>query len=140
MNCQSVITRVAYGDWDGEYFRHWSPDSELYAPADVLFQYLWLGWSLKNSVAVEVVHYGGYRRSVIYFFTLENEDKVVEIPVVATPPVLRLVEEEHLETLYVWTSPPSVSRKERRRYPWRHRAVLAYPTRKPEFAWQEREW
>ena len=122
MEFQSAILHISYADADGEYLRHWSPESELYAPADVLFQYLWQGWRLKNLVAVEVVYYGGYRRSVIHYFTIEKGNRFIEIPIVATPPVLRLVEELELTTVYAWTAQPTFTRQDRRRYPWHRRS------------------
>ncbi len=126
MAYQSAIPRTTLTDTDGEYLRHWSPESELYAPADVLFQYLRLGWKLNQLVAVEVVYYGGYRRSVIYYFTLENGDKGIEMPVIATPPAMRLIEEQGLITLYAWSGQPTFNRSPvRRRYPWHKRVDLA---------------
>ena len=35
--------------------RHWSPNSQPYAPADILFQYLRDGWLLGDKVMVQVV-------------------------------------------------------------------------------------
>src|SRR5690242_2886561 len=119
MEFQATLLPLTLGESDGEYVRHWSPDSELYAPADVLFQYLRLGWTLKRLVAVEVVYYGGYRRSVIYYFTVENQSQFIEIPIIATPPILRLVEEQRLTMVYAWTAPATFSRKFRRRNPSR---------------------
>ncbi len=72
-------------------FRHWSPESESYPPAEVLLQFIRLGWMLDELVAVETFYYAGYRRSDIYHFTLSRGDETIEIPVLANPAVFRVV-------------------------------------------------
>lgn len=98
-------TRQEFGR--DEFHRHWSPESEIYAPADVLLQYLTAGWSLDQHVAVETVYYAGYRRSDVYYFTLEHDGVSLEMPVLATPVVFKLIEDRRLTTL-----PINVDREE----------------------------
>src|SRR5437660_12459 len=74
---------------DGTY-RHWSPDSEVYAPAIILQQYLREGWQPEELVAVETFYHAGYRHSDIYFFTLRHDGDAIEIPVLANPTVLKV--------------------------------------------------
>jgi hypothetical protein len=87
--------------WDEDVHRHWSPDSEPYAPADVLLQYLKNGWNLEKLVAVETVYYAGYRRSDIYYFTLEHDGQSIEMPILANPAVFRVIEQNRLTTLRI---------------------------------------
>ena len=92
-------TRINYPDDD--VHRHWSPDSETYAPADVLLQHLKSGWNLERLVAVETVYYAGYRRSDIYYFTLERDGRTVEMPILANPAVFKVIEQNQLTTLRI---------------------------------------
>ena len=92
-------TRIDFPDDD--IHRHWSPDSETFAPADVLLQYLKRGWNLEKLVAVETVYYAGYRRSDIYYFTLERDGRSVEMPILATPAVFKVIEQNRLTTLRI---------------------------------------
>ncbi len=85
--------------------RHWCPVSEKYAPADVLLQYLRDGWELDNLVAVETFYFAGYRCSDIYYFTLCQQDAFCEMPVLANPVVLRLVDERQLSILRINVAP-----------------------------------
>src|SRR4051812_48417075 len=85
---------------DGKY-RHWAPESELYAPAIVLEQHLRAGWEPDELVAVESFYHAGYRRSDIYYFTLRNAGETVEIPVLANPAVLKIFDTYRLITLQI---------------------------------------
>jgi hypothetical protein len=95
-------------DLEGEY-RHWSADSEAYAPADVLLQHLRAGWKLDELVAIETFYYAGYRRSDIYYFTLQKDGKTIEMPVLANPTVFRIVKERGLTTVRISLDPQNVS-------------------------------
>jgi len=93
---------------EGEY-RHWSAESEAYAPADVLLQHLRAGWKLDELVAIETFYYAGFRRSDIYYFTLELDGKTIEMPVLANPTVFRIVKERGLTTVRISLDPQDVS-------------------------------
>jgi hypothetical protein len=95
-------------DLEGEY-RHWSADSEAYAPADVLLQHLRAGWKLDELVAIETFYYAGYRRSDIYYFTLQKDGKTIEMPVLANPAVFRIVKEYGLTTFRISLDPQKIS-------------------------------
>jgi hypothetical protein len=84
----------------GEY-RHWAPDSQAYAPADVLQQYLRSGWELDTLAAVETFYMAGYRRSDIYYFTLKRNTEYIEMPVLANPVVFRIIQEHKLNVLRI---------------------------------------
>jgi len=101
----AVATHVSREYFVDEDRRHWCPVSEKYAPADVLLQYLREGWELDMLVAVETFYFAGYRCSDIYYFTLHQEDMTLEMPVLANPIVLRLVEERQLSTLRITVAP-----------------------------------
>ncbi|MEP7287937.1 MAG: hypothetical protein ABI947_19470 [Chloroflexota bacterium] len=82
-------------------FRHWSPASQAYAPADVLLNYIRQGWQLDNRAAVETFFYAGYRRVDVFYFTLRDGDVMVEMPVLANPAVSRLIEQNKLTVLRI---------------------------------------
>ncbi len=86
---------------DGGEHRHWSPQSQTYAPVDVLQQYLREGWQLDSLAAVETFYYAGYRRADIYYFTLKRADDYVEMPVLANPVVFRIIQEHKLNVLRI---------------------------------------
>ncbi len=89
--------RPSYGDT----YRHWSPESEPYASADVLIQYLRMGWVLDKLVAVETIYHTAHRRSNVYYFTLHRDEQTVEMPVLANPVVLDLLKRNRLTTLRI---------------------------------------
>ncbi len=101
----AIATRVSRDSLVDEDRRHWCPVSEMYAPADVLLQYLREGWELDMLVAVETFYFAGYRCSDIYYFTLHQEDMTLEMPVLANPIVLRVVEEQQLSILRINVAP-----------------------------------
>src|SRR4051812_19520074 len=90
-------------------YRHWAPDSELYAPATVLEQHLSAGWEPDEVVAVESFYHAGYRRSEIYYFTLHNGGEVIEIPVLGNPAVFKIVEIYQLTTLRINIDKPELA-------------------------------
>ena len=85
----------------GERHRHWSRESQTYAPADVLLHLLRAGWSLEPLAAVETFFYAGYRRVDVYYFTLRHGEETLEMPVLANPAVRRLIEQYKLTVLRV---------------------------------------
>ncbi len=101
MQYDAVTTHVDISQCEKSTYRHWSPESELYAPADVLLQYLRRGWRLDKLVAVETVYYSGCRRSDIFYFTLQCKDAMVEMPVLANPVVFELIEARGLTLLRI---------------------------------------
>jgi hypothetical protein len=101
MQYDAVTTHVDISQCEKRTYRHWSPESELYAPADVLLQYLRQGWKLDKLVAVETVYYSGCRRSDIFYFTLQCGEATVEMPVLANPVVFYLIEAQGLTLLRI---------------------------------------
>lgn len=96
-----MILRVSDGDihLDDDY-RHWSPESEPYAPADVLLQYLRNGWVLEDAVEVKSHECRSCRYVDIYCFTLHRaQHKPLQIPVLANPIVRKLVQQYKLKTI-----------------------------------------
>ncbi len=89
--------RPVYGDT----YRHWCPESEPYASADVLIQYLRLGWALDKLVAVETIYHTARRQSNVYYFTLHLDDRILEMPVLANPVVLDLIKRHKLTILRI---------------------------------------
>lgn len=70
--------------------RHWSPQSEDYAPAEALQVYLADGWELDRQVSVELFLHNK-RSTHIYYFKLRRGDIEVWMPVLENPVVLRLI-------------------------------------------------
>src|SRR5579859_506437 len=101
MEAHSASTATNAQNFDEENYRHWSPSSQTYAPADVLVRYLRTGWSLDPMAAVETFFYAGYRRVDVYYFTLRNADQTLEMPVLGNPAVRRLLEEHKLTVLRI---------------------------------------
>ncbi len=81
---------------DEEHNRHWCPNSESYAPADVLVQYLQAGWQLGNLVTVQTFYHGACRRSDVFYFKLNRENIALEMPVLGNPVVLEIVRSNRL--------------------------------------------
>ena len=79
-----------------ENIHHWSPESQTYAPVDVLMTYLRKGWTLSPLAAIETHYYAGYRRVDVYYFTLTYIDQRIEIPVLGNPIVTRLLGEKKI--------------------------------------------
>ena len=79
-----------------ETYRHWAPQSQAYAPADILLQYLATGWEIDNPAAVETYYCAGVRRADVYLFSLRRAGDHVEMPVLANPAVSRLIEKYQL--------------------------------------------
>jgi hypothetical protein len=75
-----------------EKFRHWSAESQEYAPSDALLSYITEGWILDKLIAVETFYYSGYRRVDVVHFTLHREGLTFEMPVLANPMVNRLID------------------------------------------------
>ncbi len=63
--------------------------------------YLEDGWQLEKLAAVESYYHAGVRRTDIYYFTLTRGEEHTEMPVVANPMVLRLIESNQLTVIRV---------------------------------------
>ncbi|HVO42734.1 MAG TPA: hypothetical protein VMT34_08930 [Aggregatilineales bacterium] len=99
MSSVSFETRIPIDD----KYRHWSPQSQTYASTDILIQYLAAGWKVENPAIVETYLCAGVRRSDIYHFNLKREDESLEMPVLASPMINRLIEKYGLTVLRVNT-------------------------------------
>ena len=87
-------------EYDDDH-RHWSPTSQPYAPADILFQYLRDGWLLGDKVLVQVVQCFSQRCVEVYYFRLTHDGEPVLMPIIANPVILRLVVERGLAAIRV---------------------------------------
>ena len=83
-------------DWKSIPFRHWSPDSEHYAPAEVLLGYLRSGWQLEGRVRVKTVYYSDNRHAEMYIFKLSQGENTIRMPVLGNPAVWRLIVDRDL--------------------------------------------
>lgn len=92
---EQVMSAVYVGD--EENLHHWSQESQTYATAATLLHYLRRNWELDPLAAVEsFYHYGG-RHVDVYYFTLTRRGRQVEMPVLANPPVFRLITQRSLQ-------------------------------------------
>lgn len=73
--------------------RHWSPESQVYAPGDALAHLISDGWQVYGKVIVQT--YACLSRSCtqVYHFVLVRNDEHLDLRVVANPAVRRLVQE-----------------------------------------------
>jgi len=76
--------------------RHWSAQSQAYASGDVLVTYLRNGWKLDPSAQIEKVSSAGPRSVDVFHFHLTDGQQVIDMPVIASPRVYRLVEQTEL--------------------------------------------
>lgn len=76
--------------------RHWSPDSQAYAPCDVLAQLISAGWQVYGKVIVQTYACLSRRCTQVYHFVLVRNGEHLELQVVANPAVRRLVQEQQL--------------------------------------------
>ncbi|MHB8627751.1 MAG: hypothetical protein ACYDBJ_28865 [Aggregatilineales bacterium] len=92
---EQVMSAVYAGDEDNRH--HWSQESQTYATAATLLHYLRRNWQLDPLAAVEsFYHYGG-RHVDVYYFTLTRAGRQVEMPVLANPPVFRVITQRGLQ-------------------------------------------
>ncbi len=93
---ERTVETTSMMSWDDGVYRHWSPTSQTYASADILLQYLSVGWALDNCVVVEAFGCSGARSVKVYSFRLMHEEKDLWMPVIENPVVLRLIREREL--------------------------------------------
>jgi hypothetical protein len=77
--------------------RHWSPSSQIYAPADVLLQYLADGWAISPVVGQEAHWHAGVRRVDVYHFELVKGEQAQVLPVQSNPIIRRLIQRRQLK-------------------------------------------
>lgn len=89
-------TQVYYTDTP----RHWCPVSEKYTGADSLISALRNGWSLSRLVYREDFLHGGARHSAVYFFELKQGQRIVTMPIVSTPFIVRFIAVQNLKVVH----------------------------------------
>jgi len=82
--------------------RHWSPTSQSYAPADILFQHLRAGWLLGDKALVQVGQCFSRRCVEVYYFRLTSGSERIVMPIIANPVILRLTLERELAVIRVY--------------------------------------
>lgn len=88
-------------EYDDDH-RHWSPNSQPYAPADILFQYLRDGWLLGDRIIIQVAQCFSRRCVEVYYFRLTSGSERILMPIIANPVILRLVMERGLAAIRVY--------------------------------------
>lgn len=101
MSTQSAKPRVQTERLDDTRYRHWSAESETYAPVEVLIKLVREGWQLDKLAAVEAYFYAGNRYVEILYFTLWRDGEGMEIPVLSNPVSRRLIQEHKLTVIRV---------------------------------------
>ena len=94
----SASTEAAQ-NFNVDEYRHWSPSSQTYTSADVLQQYLRAGWQLSETVTVESFTLGTGRHVSVYRFILSHGERKMDLPIVCSPIVLRLIMEHNLNVV-----------------------------------------
>jgi hypothetical protein len=90
--------------WYTDTPRHWSPGCEQYTGADSLITALRNGWAVCRLVFRQDVMHGGYRRTSVYFFELKHDTRVVTMPVISTPFIVRFIAAHHLRVIHAFDS------------------------------------
>ena len=86
---------------EGDQRFHWSQESQTYATAATLLEYLRQDWQLDPLIAVESFFHHGGRHVDVYYFTLTQKGRQIEMPVLANPAVFRLVTHRKLQLVRV---------------------------------------
>ncbi len=89
--------------------RHWSPTSQVYAPADVLLRFLAEGWGISPIVGLEEHWHAGSRRVDVYHFEVVKGDKALVLPVQSNPVVRRLLNDRQLRVVLLKRDEVSVA-------------------------------
>lgn len=93
MNRNQVNFHVQYQDITSQ---HWSYSSEKFAGGDHLLTALARGWAIDETVTLKRHWFAGMRAVEIFHFTIERDDKVVDMPVVSNPYVYRFIKDHDL--------------------------------------------
>lgn len=86
---EQVLSTVYTGDEDNQH--HWEQTSQTYATAATLLHYVRKQWKTDALVVVQSFAQRGGRYVNVYYFTLTREDRRIEMPVLANPPIERLI-------------------------------------------------
>ena len=92
---EQLMSAVYVGNGDTQF--HWSQESQTYAAAATLLEYLRQDWQLDPLIAVESFFHHGGRHVDVYYFTLNKNGHQIEMPVLANPAVFRLVAHRNLQ-------------------------------------------
>jgi hypothetical protein len=71
--------------------KHWSPVSERFAGGDALLTKLRDGWDIDGAIYAEEFWHAGTRPVMVYHFQLSKGKETMQVPVVSTPYVRRLL-------------------------------------------------
>ena len=96
MNQNQVNFHVQYQDITSQ---HWSYSSERFAGGDNLLTALSRGWEIEEKVQLKRHWFAGMRCIEIFHFTIQRDDKTVDMPVVGNPYVYRFVKTHNLEII-----------------------------------------
>lgn len=88
MNQNQVNFHVQYQDITSQ---HWSYSSEQFAGGDHLLTALARGWEIEESVLLQRHWFAGMRCIEVFNFTIQRDDKVINMPVIGNPYVYRFI-------------------------------------------------
>ncbi|MBL8130453.1 MAG: hypothetical protein JNL42_01240 [Anaerolineae bacterium] len=89
-------------NWHSTYpvfHRHWHSGSEQYAGGDALLTAVDNKWRVTDTCYMEERWQAGTRLVVIYHFTLERAGEQMNMPVITTPYVRRIIREQGFKVL-----------------------------------------
>jgi hypothetical protein len=86
---------------EGMRYRHWSPQSERFSPAETLLSAIDNGWGVHGMVFRQEYWHSPARRVVVYHFKLERDGQLQNMVVVENPFVTRLLRDRALRVVYI---------------------------------------
>ncbi len=75
----------------GDVYRHWSRESQAYAPGDVLIHYLETGWTAGSFVTAQSFYFASNRQVTVLRFTLTQGEQTLTMPVIDNPKIEQLL-------------------------------------------------
>ena len=88
---------------DPRQYRYWSPASQSHAAGDQLLRYLKAGWTPDSTVRIETRWFGEARHTLIYHLILRRGGQQLEMPVLASPLIRRMMRDRRLGLIPVET-------------------------------------
>jgi hypothetical protein len=76
---------------------HWNPLSQPYAGGDNLLAALNAGWTVRDTVKIEV-HKLRSSRVTVYHFELHNDTQILQMPIIANPFIEQFIARRRLIT------------------------------------------
>jgi hypothetical protein len=86
---------------DDEGYRHWSPASEKFSPADALIGAIDRGWTIHGHVFQQEYWHTAGRRVPVYHFKLFRDGEIMPMVVIENPFVTRLLVKRNIRVVRI---------------------------------------